>query len=48
MAKEIIVETSARHVHLCNKALTALFGEGYQLTHKRIYLNQANMLVRKE
>ncbi|MBS5115146.1 MAG: phosphate propanoyltransferase [Erysipelotrichaceae bacterium] len=35
MAKEIIVETSARHVHLCNKALTALFGEGYQLTHKK-------------
>lgn len=35
MAKEIIVETSARHVHLCDKALTALFGEGYQLTHKK-------------
>lgn len=35
MTKEIIVETSARHVHLCNKALTALFGEGYQLTHKK-------------
>lgn len=35
MTKKIIVETSARHIHLCNKALVALFGEGYQLTKKK-------------
>lgn len=32
---EIVVETSARHIHLCEKALTALFGEGYKLTLKK-------------
>lgn len=35
MAKEILVETSARHVHLSQKDLDTLFGEGYQLTNKK-------------
>ena len=35
MAKEIMVETSARHVHVTQEALEILFGEGYQLTHKK-------------
>ncbi|WP_299734627.1 phosphate propanoyltransferase [uncultured Endozoicomonas sp.] len=33
--KEIPVETSARHVHLCQKDVEALFGAGHQLTPKR-------------
>ena len=35
MAKKILVETSARHVHLSQADLEALFGPGYQLTHKK-------------
>ena len=35
MAKKIIVETSARHIHVCEKALSILFGEGYELTKKK-------------
>ena len=31
----ITVETSARHVHLCEKDLAALFGEGHKLTLKK-------------
>ena len=30
-----IVETSARHVHLSQKDIDALFGAGYQLTNKK-------------
>ncbi len=33
--KEIPVETSARHVHLCQKDVEALFGVGHQLTPAR-------------
>lgn len=35
MAKKILVETSARHVHLSQEDLETLFGKGYQLTHKK-------------
>ena len=35
MARKILVETSARHVHLSQADLEALFGPGYQLTHKK-------------
>ena len=35
MKKEVMVETSARHVHVSQEALEALFGEGYQLTPKK-------------
>ena len=31
--KEVLVETSARHVHVSREALDALFGAGYELTH---------------
>ncbi len=34
MAK-VIIETSAKHVHLSEKDLTVLFGEGAKLTEKR-------------
>lgn len=33
--KEIPIETSARHVHLCQSDVEALFGHGHQLTPKR-------------
>ena len=35
MAKEFLVETSARHVHVTQETLGKLFGEGYQLTVKK-------------
>ncbi len=33
--KEILVETSARHIHLTDEAVETLFGKGYQLTKKK-------------
>lgn len=35
MANEVLVETSARHVHVTEEDLEILFGKGYQLTHKK-------------
>ena len=35
MDKKVLVETSARHVHLSEKDLYQLFGEGYKLTVKK-------------
>ena len=33
--KKILVETSARHIHVTEEALAALFGEGHKLTNKK-------------
>ena len=35
MKKEVLIETSARHVHVTREALDILFGEGYELTKKK-------------
>lgn len=35
MENKFIVETSARHVHLCEKDIEILFGKGATLTHKK-------------
>lgn len=35
MENKILVETSARHVHLTEEHIAILFGEGHQLTHKK-------------
>ena len=35
MAKPVLLETSARHVHVSRRVLDILFGEGYELTKKK-------------
>lgn len=35
MKKEVLVEISARHVHVSQADLEALFGKGYELTNKK-------------
>ena len=35
MQNKILIETSARHIHLSEKDLETLFGKGYQLTIKK-------------
>ena len=35
MNKPVLIETSARHVHVSRRVLNILFGEGYELTAKK-------------
>ena len=35
MKKEVLIETSARHIHVSQADLETLFGAGYELTHKK-------------
>ena len=35
MAKEVMVEISARHVHVTKETLETLFGKGHELTNKK-------------
>lgn len=45
--KKILVETSARHAHLTQEHVEALFGEGYQLTVRKM-LSQPNQFASNE
>lgn len=47
MAKKFIVETSARHVHLIAEAFATLFGEGKELTVKKM-LSQPGQFASEE
>lgn len=35
MAKTVLLETSARHAHVSRRVLDILFGEGFELSHKK-------------
>ncbi len=35
MANTVLVETSARHIHLSREHIDILFGKGHELTHKK-------------
>ncbi len=47
MAKQMMVETSARHVHVTQKDLETLFGEGYELHIKKM-LSQPGQYASEE
>lgn len=47
MEKKIIIESSARHVHLSRKDLDTLFGEGYELGVKK-ELSQPGQFLSQE
>lgn len=47
MSKEVLVEISARHVHVSQKDLETLFGEGYELTNKK-WLSQPGQFACEE
>ena len=47
MAKTVLVETSARHVHVTQEDLETLFGKGYELTVKKM-LSQPGQYVAQE
>jgi putative phosphotransacetylase len=43
---KILVEISARHVHVSEEHLAILFGEGYKLTRRKTYPNPDNLPVK--
>ena len=47
MAKEVLVEISARHVHVSQADLETLFGKGYELTCKK-WLSQPGQFACEE
>lgn len=47
MENKILVETSARHIHLTQEAVEALFGAGHTLTKKK-YLSQPGQFACEE
>ena len=47
MEGKVLIEVSARHAHLTQEVLEALFGEGYELTPKK-YLSQPGEYAAEE
>lgn len=47
MERKILLETSARHIHLSKPDLETLFGKGYKLTPKK-YLSQPGQYASEE
>ena len=47
MSKPVLIETSARHVHVSKEDLETLFGKGYELTPKAIFLPARPVCLRK-
>ncbi|MBQ9227185.1 MAG: phosphate propanoyltransferase [Eubacterium sp.] len=47
MANQVLVEISARHVHVSAEDLATLFGEGYELTNKK-WLSQPGQFACEE
>ncbi len=47
MADQVLVEISARHVHVSAEDLATLFGEGYELTNKK-WLSQPGQFACEE
>ena len=43
MENKVLIETSARHIHLSQADLETLFGAGYTLTPKRICPSPASL-----
>lgn len=46
MSEKILIETSARHIHVTQEALEALFGKGAVLTKKKIFLSRGSLPVK--
>ncbi|MFR1581883.1 MAG: PduL/EutD family phosphate acyltransferase [[Eubacterium] siraeum] len=44
---EVLLETSARHIHVTQEALETLFGKGHELTKKKDLLSPVSSLARK-
>lgn len=48
MEKKVLVETSARHVHLTEEQIEILFGKGAKLTHKKDLSQPVSSPARRE
>ena len=47
MEKKVLVETSARHVHLTPEHIEILFGKGHELTVKKMLSQDSKSLIIK-
>ena len=45
---KVLVETSARHLHLSQEHLEILFGKGHELTVKKMLSSQDSLPVKKK